>query len=80
MRRAFAFGLSLLALVSIVSSDTLAASSKKSLATITGSVRDNRGNPLPGALVSLVREGVNTVKEARTDKQGNFTAKVSPGR
>jgi hypothetical protein len=80
MRRAFAFGLSLLALVSIVSSDAVAASSKKSLATITGSVRDNRGNPLAGALVSVVREGLNTVKEARTDKQGNFTAKVSPGR
>ena len=80
MRRAFAFGLSLLALVSLLSSDTLAASSKKSLATITGSVRDNRGNPLAGALVSVVREGVNTVKQARTDKQGNFTAKVSPGR
>lgn len=63
-----------------MSGDTLAASSKKSLATITGSVRDNRGNPLAGALVSLVREGVNSVKEARTDKQGNFSAKVSPGR
>jgi hypothetical protein len=80
MRRAFAFSLSLLALVSLVSSDAVAASSKKSLATITGSVRDNRGNPLAGALVSVVRQGVNTVKEARTDKQGNFTAKVSPGR
>ena len=80
MRRAFAFSLSLLALVSLVSSDAVAASSKKSLATITGSVRDNRGNPLAGALVSVVREGVKTVKEARTDKQGNFTAKVSPGR
>ena len=80
MRRAFAFGLSLLALVSLVSSNAVAASSKKSLATITGSVRDNRGNPLAGALVSVVREGVNTVKEARTDKQGNFVAKVSPGR
>lgn len=80
MRRAFAFSLSLLALVSLVSSDAVAASSKKSLATITGSVRDNRGNPLAGALVSVVREGVKTVKEARTDKQGHFTAKVSPGR
>lgn len=79
MRRAFAFSLSLLALVSLVSSDAVAASSKKSLATITGSVRDNRGNAIAGALVSVVREGVNTVKEARTDKQGNFTAKVSPG-
>lgn len=80
MRRAFAFSLSLLALVSLTFGDTLAASSNKSLATITGTVRDNKGNPLAGALVSLVREGVKTVKEARTDRDGNFIAKVSPGR
>jgi len=81
MRRAFGFGLSLIALVSFVSNDALAASyKKKSLATITGTVLDNRGNPLAGALVSLVREGVKTVQEARTDRQGNFIAKVLPGR
>src|SRR5215211_6312653 len=81
MRRAFGFGLSLLALVSFVANDALAASyKKKSLATITGTVRDNRGNPLPGALVSLVREGVKTVQEAMTDRVGNFIAKVLPGR
>ena len=80
MRRAFGFGLSLIALVSFITSDALAAGSNKSLATITGTVRDNRGNPLAGALVSLVREGVKTVKEARTDKQGNFIARVLPGR
>ena len=80
MRRAFGFGLSLIALVSFITSDALAAGSNKSLATITGTVRDNRGNPLAGALVSLVREGVKTVKEARTDRQGNFVAKVLPGR
>jgi len=51
------------------------------LATITGSVRDNKGNPLAGALVSLLKEGVkNVVKEARTDRQGNFIARVLPGR
>ena len=80
MKRAFGFSLSLIVLVSLISSDALAASSNKSLATITGTVRDNRGNPLAGALVSLVREGVKTVKEARTDRQGNFIAKVMPGR
>ena len=80
MKRAFGFGLSLIALVSFVANDALATSSNKSLATITGSVRDNRGNPLAGALVSLMREGVKTVKEARTDRQGNFIAKVVPGR
>ena len=80
MRRALGFWLSLIALVSFVSSDSLAAGSNKSLATITGTVRDNRGNPLVGALVSLMREGVKTVKEARTDRNGNFIAKVLPGR
>ena len=80
MRRAFGFSLSLIALVSFITSDTLAASSKKSLATISGTVRDHRGNPLSGALVSLVREGFKTVKEARTDREGNFVTKVLPGR
>ena len=81
MRRAFGFSLSLIALVSFVTSDALAAgSNKSSLATISGTVRDNRGNPLAGALVSLMREGFKTVKEARTDKQGNFITKVLPGR
>jgi hypothetical protein len=80
MRRAFSFSLSLVALVSFITSDALAAGSSKSLATISGTVRDNRGNPLAGALVSLMREGFKTVKEARTDKQGNFITKVLPGR
>src|SRR6476659_5704162 len=80
MRRALGFSLSLIALVSFITSDALAAGSNKSLATISGTVRDNRGNPLAGALVSLMREGVKTVKEARTDKQGNFIARVLPGR
>lgn len=81
MRRAFGFGLSLIALVSLISSDTLAAGSNKSFATITGTVLDNRGNPLSGALVSMLREGPKqSVKEARTDREGKFVAKVQPGR
>ena len=80
MKRAFGFSLSLIALVSFITSDALAAGSNKSLATISGTVRDNRGNPLAGALVSLMREGFKTVKQARTDKQGNFITKVLPGR
>ena len=80
MRRAFGFSLSLVALVSFITSDALAAGSNKSLATISGTVRDNRGTPLVGAVVSLMREGFKTVKEARTDRQGNFITKVLPGR
>jgi protocatechuate 3,4-dioxygenase beta subunit len=84
MRTAFRLSLTVIALVSFVSNDALAGSSNRSLATITGTVRDNRGNPLAGALVSLVREGVREgatlVKHTTTDRNGNFIAKVLPGR
>ena len=82
MRKAIGFGLSLLVLTSVCALETGAAtSSKGTLATIAGTVRDNKGNPLAGALVSLLREGAkHTVKEARTDAAGNFIAKVMPGR
>ena len=80
MRIAFRLSLSVIALVSFIASDTLAAGSNKSLATITGTVRDNRGNPLAGALVTLMREGVKTAKHTTTDKNGNFIAKILPGR
>jgi hypothetical protein len=66
--------------VSIAASLTQATPPSKSLATITGTVTDNKGNPLSGALVSLLREGAKQVKEARTDDKGNFIAKVLPGR
>jgi hypothetical protein len=88
MRTAFRLSLTVIALVSFVSHDALAGSSNRSLATITGTVRDNRGVPLAGALVSLVRVGVpegvrqgaNLVKHTTTDRNGNFIAKVLPGR
>jgi Carboxypeptidase regulatory-like domain/TonB dependent receptor len=82
MRRAFGLSLSLLAVLSLSLGDIRAASSNRSsLATITGSVRDHRGNPLAGALVTLLREGVKqTTKYAKTDQAGNFIAKVVPGR
>ncbi|MGH9907895.1 MAG: carboxypeptidase regulatory-like domain-containing protein [Pyrinomonadaceae bacterium] len=54
---------------------------KAPLATITGSVKDNHGNPLSGALISLVKEGAKeAIKQTRTDAEGRFTTKISPGR
>jgi len=80
MRTAFRLSLSVIALVSFLSSNAVVTGSNRSLATITGTVRDNYGNPLAGALVSLVREGAKTVKHTTTDKNGSFIAKVLPGR
>jgi hypothetical protein len=81
MRRASSLCLSLLVLSSLVVLDASAKpTSKRSLATIAGSVTDGKGNPLAGAVVSLLREGVKTVKQTTTDRNGNFLAKVLPGR
>jgi Carboxypeptidase regulatory-like domain len=82
MRRGLSIGLSLVVFTTVFAFEAVAAApTKGALATITGSVRDSKGNPLAGALVSLLKEGVKqTVKEARTDRDGNFVAKVTPGR
>jgi hypothetical protein len=58
-----------------------AAGSGRSLATITGTVRDSKGSPLAGAVVSLLKEGAETVvKQTRSGDDGNFSAKVPAGR
>ncbi|HEX6729582.1 MAG TPA: carboxypeptidase-like regulatory domain-containing protein [Pyrinomonadaceae bacterium] len=81
MRRASRFGLSLLVLTGLLAIDANAATSnKKPLATIAGTVTDNKGTPLAGAVVSLVKEGAKSVKQTKTDRSGNFIAKVFPGR
>jgi Carboxypeptidase regulatory-like domain/TonB dependent receptor len=53
----------------------------RSLATISGTVRDSKGNPLSGAVVSLLKEGVDqVVKQIRTATDGTFTARIAPGK
>lgn len=81
MRRASSFCLCLLVLTSLVVLDASAKpAGKRPLATIAGTVTDGKGNPLTGAVVSLIREGVKTVKQTKTDRNGNFLTKVLPGR
>jgi hypothetical protein len=51
------------------------------LGTITGTVRDNKGNPLAGAVIALLREGADEIiKQTRTAPDGSFTARIIPGR
>ena len=50
------------------------------LATITGTVRDSKGNPLAGAVVSLVNGAQKVIKQTRAGADGSFMAKVPPGR
>ncbi len=49
--------------------------------TVTGVVRDNKGNPLGGVVIALLREGANEiVKQTRSAADGSFVAKIVPGR
>jgi 5-hydroxyisourate hydrolase-like protein (transthyretin family) len=57
------------------------SASKSSLGTVTGAVHDNRGNPVAGALISIMRVGADKViKQTRSDSDGRFTTRISPGR
>jgi hypothetical protein len=52
----------------------------RSFGTITGSVRDSQGNPLAGAVISLLKEGASAVvKETRSAADGSFHARIAPG-
>lgn len=55
--------------------------SNHALGTVSGLVRDNRGNPLAGVVIALLKEGANEiVKQTRSASDGSFTASIAPGR
>jgi hypothetical protein len=57
------------------------SASKSSLGTVTGAVHDNRGNPVAGALISIMKVGAEKViKQTRSDSEGRFATRISPGR
>ena len=58
-----------------------ANATRGTLATITGAVVDNKGNPVSGAFISLLKDGANrVVKQTRSDAAGRFSTRISPGR
>src|ERR1700704_4875555 len=82
MTTAFRFSAPILALA-VALSMTAPAQGKgaRGLATITGTVRDNKGLPLAGAVIQLIREGANQlVKQTRTAADGSFSARIPAGR
>ncbi|WP_352431150.1 carboxypeptidase-like regulatory domain-containing protein [Pyrinomonas sp.] len=55
--------------------------SSRPFGTITGSVRDEQGRPLAGALIILVREGAEKiVRQTRSSTDGSFSLRALPGR
>ena len=83
MKKIFRFSTPLVAIAVLLTTIASTAYGKggRSLATITGTVRDNRGMPLAGAIIQLIKEGANrVVKEARTGADGNFSTRIPAGR
>ncbi|HKO59694.1 MAG TPA: carboxypeptidase-like regulatory domain-containing protein [Pyrinomonadaceae bacterium] len=57
------------------------SASKSTLGTVTGAVHDNHGNPVAGALISIMKIGADKViKQIRSDADGRFKTRISPGR
>ncbi|MGB9177974.1 MAG: carboxypeptidase regulatory-like domain-containing protein [Pyrinomonadaceae bacterium] len=87
MRKALRLSLTLLFALSVITLASVpqvlagGSANNRLLATVTGSVRDNKGNPLAGAVVSLIKDGANQIaKETRSAPDGSFTARIAPGR
>jgi hypothetical protein len=84
MKKALHTGLTLLALLALsvlCAPGILASNGSRSLGTVTGTVVDNKGNPVAGAVVSLLRDGAKEIaKQTRTATDGSFSARVTPGR
>jgi len=66
-------------LIATVATPT-AAKGTRGLATITGTVRDNKGAPLAGALIQLIREGRAVIKQTYSGRDGSFSARIPAGR
>ena len=83
MKTIFRYGTSLVILAAILAMTALPTMGKgaRGLATITGTVRDNKGMPLAGAVIQLIREGANQiVKQTHSAADGSFSAKIPAGR
>lgn len=74
-------GLLLVVFFAVYAPPAAVHASTGSLATISGAVVDNKGNPLAGALISLIKEGTSkVVKQTRSDINGRFATRILPGR
>jgi hypothetical protein len=84
MRKAFHAGFTVLAVLVLTGASApciLASGGSRALGTITGTVVDNKGNPVAGAVISLLRDGAkDVVKQTRSATDGSFSAKINPGR
>jgi len=78
--KASAFVVALLCLTFVFAGSAFGKGTR-GLATISGSVRDNKGAPLGGAIIQLIREGAKQiVKQTQSGADGSFSARIPAGR
>lgn len=80
MRKALRVSLVLMALAVVCGAGTPQVLASGRVATVSGSVRDSKGNPIAGAIISLIKEGADVIKEVKSAADGTFIAKIAPGR
>ncbi len=82
MKRVFSVVVTAVVFSAFLAADATPVSvGKGTLATIAGSVNDTKGNPVAGAIVSLLKEGAKeAAKQIKTDAAGKFSTRIAPGR
>ena len=81
MKKVSSLGVSLALALFCLALPATALANKGALATIAGSVKDSKGKPLAGAVISLIKEGAKeAVKQTVSRSDGSFSTKISPGR
>lgn len=81
MRKSLRVGLALLALAIVCGASAPQVFAAGRIATVSGSVKDSKGNPIAGAIVSLIKDGAREIiKQVKSAADGTFIARIAPGR
>jgi hypothetical protein len=81
MRNALRVSLTLLALAFVCGAGAPQVMASGRIATVSGSVRDSKGQPIAGAIISLIKDGADEIiKQVRSAADGTFVARIAPGR
>ena len=81
MRKALRMSLMLLALAVVCGAGAPQVVATGRIATVSGSVRDSKGQPIAGAIISLIKDGADEIiKQVKSAADGSFIARIAPGR
>lgn len=81
MRNALRVSFGLLVLVIVCGAGASNVFAGGRVATVSGSVRDIQGQPIAGAIISLLKDGADEIiKQVKSAADGSFVAKIAPGR